>query len=169
MLLLGVIFVTLITSSVLSIAVDDLVGNKVVSEDVDKYEIYLHVIVRNAQGELISVADTIPCQFGRSCAEYMPHEITDYAFDTSLGKKEIITIDDIEYEIVQFSDSFERTGFLDMSDHELAARWVVEICGESIKKYGFECAKIFQSRNSTMYLEVGDITMTNWTVLRVMN
>ena len=64
--LLSVIFVTLITSSVLSIAADDPVDNKVVSEDVDKlnvvptedlkYEIYLHVVVRNAQDELINVA-----------------------------------------------------------------------------------------------------------------
>ena len=64
-LLLGVIFVSLITSSLPSIAVDDSDGNNVVSEDADKldvvptkspeYKIYLHVIVRNAQDQLVSV------------------------------------------------------------------------------------------------------------------
>jgi len=70
MVLLGVIFVALITNTVSSIAVDDSGGNNVVSEHVDKlnivptedpkYKIYLHVIVRNAQSELISVTETLP-------------------------------------------------------------------------------------------------------------
>ena len=60
MVLLGVIFVALITNTVSSIAVDDSGGNNVVSEHVDKlnivptkdskYEVYMYVIVRNAQG-----------------------------------------------------------------------------------------------------------------------
>ncbi len=95
MLLLGVIFVTLITSSVLSIAADDPAGNNVVSEDADKlnvvptkdpkYKIYLHVVVRNAHGELISVAEGSWCKlFEIDCSVHMHPEITDYAFDHSL-------------------------------------------------------------------------------------
>ena len=194
--LLGVIFVILITSSVPSIAVDDPVDNKEVSEDADKlnivptedpkYKIYLHVIVRNAQSELISVTETLPCQFGSNCFEYMPkcylcreaHEVTDYAFDTLLGKKEIIAIDNIKYEKVQFSDSSEQTVttityynqyLFDRYDREPTGRWVVEICGEVLKKFGFECAQIFQSRTSVVWLEVGDVTTTYWTILRETN
>ena len=181
---LGVIFVTLITSSVLSIAADDPAGNNVVSEDADKlnvvptedlkYEIYLHVLVRNADGELISVAE---CQF-TNCTDYLAHEVTDYAFDTALGKKEIITIDNIKYEKVQFSDSSEQTVttitydnqyLFDRYDREPTGRWVVEICGEVLKKFGFECAQIFQSRTSVVWLEVGDVTTTYWTILRETN
>ena len=187
-LLLGVIFLTLITSSVPSIAVDDSDDNNAVPEDADKtnvfpnkdskYKIYLHVIVRNAHGELISVTETLPCQFGRTCSEYWHHEITDYAFDTSLGKKEIITIDNIKYEKVQFSSISEQTVITTTSDNQylfdrtdlaVSARWVVEICGEPAKKYGFECAEIFQSRPSIMYLEVGDVTTINWTILSKIN
>ena len=177
MLLLGVIFVTLIPSSVPFIAADNSVGNKIVSEDVGKYKIYMHAVLRNAQGELISAAETLPCQFGIYCAEYMPHKITDDAFDTSLGKKEIITVDDIKYEKVKFSAIFNRTELLDTSsgflpsDRELVAMWVVTMCVDekSIEKYGFECANIFQSRNLAMYMEVGDVATTYWTILRVMN
>ena len=184
---LGVIFVTLITSSVLSIAADDPAGNNVVSEDADKlnvvptedlkYEIYLHVVVRNAQDELINVAETLPCQFA-NCSEYMVHEVTDYAFDTLLGKKEIIAIDNIKYEKVQFSDSSEQTVttityynqyLFDRYDREPTGRWVVEICGEVLKKFGFECAQIFQSRTSVVWLEVGDVTTAYWTILRETN
>ena len=75
-LLLGVIFVALITNSVPSIATDDSGGNNADSEDADKlntvptespkYKIYLHIVVQNAHGELVSVTDTMPCQFGRN-------------------------------------------------------------------------------------------------------
>ena len=184
---LGVIFVTLITSSVLSIAADDPAGNNVVSEDADKlnvvptedlkYEIYLHVLVRNAHDELISVAETLPCQF-TNCSDYLAHEVTDYAFDTALGKKEIITIDNIKYEKVQFSDSSEQTMTSltlynqYMFDNYLrvpAWEWVIEVCGEPIKKYGVECTHVFWSRTSIVWLEPGDTTIANWTILREMN
>ena len=177
--LLSVIFVALITSSLPSIAADEPVDNKVVSEDADKldvvptkgskYKIYTHVVVRNAHGELVSVADTIPCQFGRNCSTYMPHEVTDYAFDTLLGKKEIITIDDIKYEKVQFSTSSDNPWLFDVYDRELTGTWEVEICGEPIKKYGYECTKIFWVRTGLVFLEVNDVTTANWTILRETN
>ena len=177
--LLGVIFVILITSSVPSIAVDDPVDNKEVSEDADKlnivptedskYEIYLNVVVRNAQGELISVAETSPCKSGMNCSIYLPHEITDYAFDTLLGKKEIITIDKIKYEKVQFNTSSKYRELFDVYDREPTGVWEVEVCGEPIKKYGYECTNIFWSRTSVVYLEMGDITTVYWTILRETN
>jgi len=164
---LVIIFVIFLTSSAPSIAEDFNENNVEIIED-SKYEIFLHVITRNANGELISVTETLPCKSGRNCAEYMPHEITDYAFDTSLGKKEIIIIDNIKYEKVQFADTFRQVESSNMNEHELAARWAVEVCGNLIEKYGFECATIFQSRNATTYLEIDDITTTNWTVLKQM-
>ena len=177
--LLSVIFVTLITSSVLSIAADDPVDNKVVPEDADKlnvvptknskFEIYLHVVVRNAQGELINVAETSQCKFGMNCSIYLPHEITDYAFDTLLGKKEIITIDKIKYEKVQFNTSSKYRELFDVYDREPTGVWEVEVCGEPIKKYGYECTNIFWSRTSVVYLEMGDITTVYWTILRETN
>tara|TARA_B100000586_G_scaffold224101_1_gene171442 strand:+ start:165 stop:710 length:546 start_codon:yes stop_codon:yes gene_type:complete len=174
--LLGIIFVALITSSIPPITADESFDNEESFED-SKYKIYLHVLVRNAQGELVTVAETLPCELGSYCSEYMDHEVTDYAFD-ELGKKEIITIDDIKYEKIQFSDSYGKTTntityynqyLFDMYDREPTGRWVVEICGESLNKFGFECAKIFQSRTSIVWLEVGDVTTSNWTVLKKIN
>ena len=178
-LLLGVIFVALITNSVPSIATDDSGGNNADSEDADKlnivptespkYKIYLDVVVRNAHGELVSVTDAIPCQFGRNCSTYMPHEVTDYAFNTLLGKKEIIIIDNIKYEKVQFSTSSDNQWLFDVYDRELTGIWEVEICGEPIKKYGYECTKIFWVRTGLVFLEVNDVTTANWTILRETN
>ena len=135
--LLGIIFVTMITSSIPHIIADEL---DVVTTENSKYEIYLHVLVRNAQGELISIAETLPCESGDYCSEYMDHEVTDYAFG-KLGKKEIVTVDNIKYEKIQFSDSYGLTAdtitfhnqyLFDMYDREPTGRWVVEECGEAL-------------------------------------
>jgi len=178
-LLLGVIFVALITNSVPSIATDDSGGNNADSEDADKlnivptespkYKIYLHVVVQNAHGELVSVTDTMSCQFGRNCSTYLPYEVTDYVFDTLLGKKEIVIIDNIKYEKVQFSTSSDNQWLFDMYDREYTGIWEVEICGEPIKKYGYECANIFWTKTGLVFLEMNDVTTANWTILREMN
>jgi len=167
-LLLSIIFPILIISCVPSFAEGESTDNNVVSED-PKYQVYLQVVVRNAHDELVSVTDAIPCQSGRNCAIYMPHEVTDYAFDTLLGKKEIITIDNIKYEKVQFSTSSDNQMLFDTYDREYTGIWEVEICGESIKKYGFNCANLFWVRTGLVFLEVDDITTANWTILREMN
>ena len=185
-LLLGVIFVSLITSSLPSIAVDDSGGNNVVSEDADKlnvvptkspkYKIYMHVIVRNVQDQLVSVSETMD-------GGYFAHEITDYAFDHSLplvsgadiksdatvlpptGKKEIIIIDNMKYEKVQYSDSY-----MFNSEKELTSKWALNVCGEHVRKYMDGCARIFGTTTITVvYLEVDDVITTNWTILRELN
>jgi hypothetical protein len=178
-LLLGVIFVAFITNSVPSIATDDSGGNNADSEDADKlnivptespkYKIYLHVVVQNAHGELVSVTDTMSCQFGRNCSTHLPYEVTDYVFDTLLGKKEIVIIDNIKYEKVQFSTSSDNQWLFDMYDREYTSIWEVEICGEPIKKYGYECANIFWTKTGLVFLEMDDVTTANWTILREMN
>ena len=169
--LLGTIFVLLLADSIESVAADHLEPGEGIWKDENrvnlvttkdsKYQVHLQVEVRNAQGQLISISET-------SHVNHIPHEITDNTFNTMLGKKEIITIDDIEYEIVQFSDSFERTGFLDMSDHELAARWVVEICGE-IHGHDPKCMSVFQASTAAVLVTQTDVVTNHWTILRVMN
>ena len=185
--LLGVIFVILITSSVLPITADESIGNRLSFEDTDKltfftpkdpkYEIYVQVLVRNVQGELISVTETLPCKEGNYCSEYFDHEVTDYAFNV-LAKKETITINDVKYEKIQFTDSYGQTAdtvtfheqyLFDMHDREPTGRWVVEICGEVLNEFGYECFQIFQSRTSIVWLEVGDVTTSNWTILKKIN
>ena len=166
--LLGVIFVTLIAGSIQSISADHLEpGQGIFKEESDvelvtthgsNYQIYLQTVFRNGNGQLINVSETI------EIGMYIPHKITDDVFDTLMGKKEIITADNTRYEKIQFSDSYEQTGLSELRSH-----WVVEVCGgENQANYGFECAKIFQGKTSTVYQEVGDITTSYWTILRVL-
>ena len=68
--------------------------NTISTED-SKYQIYLTVVIRNAQGELIGITEA-------TRGIHIAHEITDYVFNEKLGEKEVIMIDNIKYEKVQF-------------------------------------------------------------------
>ena len=167
----------MITSYIPFSAGDDSADTKVVSEDKlndittqdSKYKIYLHVLIRNAQGELIGIADTGEKSRLVSGPQYLPHEITDDIFDMLNVKKEIIIIDNIKYEKIEISDSYEQTmttttyfnqNFFEMNDREPSATWMLTVCGELVKKLGY---------TSLVYLEVGDIITSHWTVLRETN
>ena len=56
------------------------------------YMVFLQTVYRNGDGKLISAVEST------ANAGYIPHKITDYVFDTLMGKKEIVTIDNIKYE-----------------------------------------------------------------------
>ena len=58
------------------------------------YKIYLQMILRNSDGQLINVTEST------SNGAYIPHMISDHVFDTLMSEKEIITIDNIQYEKV---------------------------------------------------------------------
>ena len=186
--LLGFIFVALITSYIPFSAGDASADTMVVSEDKDKlnnipthdskYKIYLHVLIRNAQGELIGIADTGEKSRLVSGPQYLPHEITDDIFDMLNVKKEIITVDNIKYEKIQISDSYEQTmttttyfnqKLFEMNDREPSATWMLTVCGELVQKLGYDCVNIFQCYTSLVYLEVGDIITSHWTILRETN
>ena len=108
--LLGTIFVLLLVNSTESVAADHLDPGKGIWKDENrvnlvttkdsKYQVHLQVEVRNAQGQLISITET-------SYVNHIPHEITDNTFDTMLGKKEIITIDNVKYEKVQYTGTLD--------------------------------------------------------------
>ena len=186
--LLGFIFVALITSYIPFSAGDASADTMVVSEDKDKlnnipthdskYKIYLHVLIRNAQGELIGIADTGEKSRLVSGPQYLPHEITDEIFDMLNVKKEIITVDNIKYEKIQISNSYEQTmttttyfnqNLFEMNDREPSATWMLTVCGELVQKLGYDCINIFQCYTSLVYLEVGDIITSHWTILRETN
>ena len=104
--LLGTIFVALIACSIQSISADHESSegifkdksevNLVTTQDSD-YQVYLQVVLRNGDGHLINVTENT------KTAAYIPHEIADYVFDTLMGEKKIITIDNTKYEIVQYT------------------------------------------------------------------
>ena len=194
-LLLSVIFVTLIAGSVQYVAADHLEPsqgiykdeveiNTVVTND-SNYQIYLQTVLRNVDGQLISVVEST------AIGAYVPHKITDHVFDTLMGEKEIITIDNIKYEKVQYTYTptlenrfvllypiFSEISFnLQISADDVATmhsknidhtRWQIHYCA-TIKGHGDECIPIFQVLVPTMTLEPQDVVTKQWTILRAMN
>ncbi|NWJ21465.1 hypothetical protein HX849_03015 [Marine Group I thaumarchaeote] len=194
--LLSVIFVTLIAGSVQSIAadhlepgqgifVDDAEVNLATTED-SNYQVYLQMILRNGDGQLINVTEST------ANGAYISHEITDHVFDTLMGEKEIITIDNIKYEKVQyiFSPTLEQR-FLGLypifsaitlefvsepgpqsiklyEESQDYSIWKIHYCAD-FKDHGYHCVPIFQVLVPTMTLEPSDVVTHQWTVLRVLN
>jgi len=196
--LLGVIFVVLLAGSTQSVTADHLELGQGIFKDRSEvdlvttynsdYQVYLQAVLRNGDNQLINVTETT------TTGAYIPHEITDYVFDTLMGKKEIIIIDNIKYEKVQYTFSptleqrwigmfpiFEEVPikikveglaeneiFNVTKDHAL---WKIHYCANfsSIGHDGLQCIPIFQVLVPTITLEPGDVVTHQWTILRVMN
>ena len=190
--MLSVAFVTLIAGSMGFVAADHLESgqgvyvdagtvNLVVSTDT-KFQIYLQAVIRNEDGQLINVTENT------AVGGYIPHKITDYVFDTLMGKKEIITIDNMNYEKVEytftptleerwvgiypiFSESpikytLQEDNRKKMNEeHKDRSKWAMHYCA-SFEGHGFQCIPIFQIRIPTMIIEPSDIVTHQWTILR---
>ena len=193
--LLGVIFVALITGSIQSVTADHLEPGQGIFKDrsdVDlvtthdsDYQVYLQAVLRNGDGQLINVTETT------ATGAYIPHEITDYVFDMLMGKKEIIIIDNIKYEKVQYTFSptleqrteniypiFEEIPIEYLVEEEALAQmkedirdyysWKIHYCA-TFEGHGYQCIPIIQVIIPTMVMEPDDVAINQWTILRDLN
>jgi hypothetical protein len=175
-LLLGAIFVTLIAGSVQSISADHLeLGGKGIFKDQNrinfkqttdsnsKYQIHLHTEIRNAQGQLVSVAET-------SRGNYIPHEISDLLFYEKLGvEPEIVTIDNIKYEKVQYVSS-PSVGENDIEFFTISTLMLCgEIEGHDPTGFSLPCMSVFQASTAVVFVTQTDVVTNHWTILRVMD
>ena len=182
--LLSIIFVVLMAGSVQSVSADHFEPEQELIKD-SKYKLHVQVVVRNTDNQLISVTEnTKP-------AAYIPHEISDYVFDTLMGEKEIVTIDNIKYEKVQYMFSptaeqrwismypiFEQVtikikveGEKILNAYKDHSIWKIHYCADfsSIGHDGLQCIPIFQVLVPSITLEPGDVVTHQWTILRAVN
>ena len=196
--LLSAVFVTLIACSIQSTSADHessegIFKNKteinlVTTQDSD-YQVYLQAVLRNGDGQLINVTENT------KNAAYIPHELTDHIFDTLMGEKEIITIDNIKYEKVQYTFTptlgqrwmavypileqikinikVEGDALVQINektkDYSL---WKIHYCADfaDIGHYdGLQCIPVFQVLVPTLTLEPTDVVIQQWTILRELN
>jgi len=149
-----------------------------VSEKDSKYNVHLQVVVRNAQGQLISVLES-------SGGQYLQHELTDHLFDQRLGEKEIITIDGVKYEKVRIVDTPTinqrlvglypiitetpmEINIKTSKQQEWLAAWKIHYCADFVE-HGIQCIPIFQTLAPTAALTESDIVINQWTILREMD
>jgi len=194
--LLSTIFLTLIACFIQSAVADhDEPGNGIFDDDGNvnlvtttqdsKWQVNLLIILRTSDGQLINVTEST------ANAAYIPHQITDHVFDTLMGEKEIVTIDDIKYEKVQytytptlehrfmglypiFSENYDlefastpeaREQMQKQKDYSM---WKIHYCA-TFEGHGFTCIPIFQDLVPNMTLEQHDVITHQWTILRILN
>ena len=161
--LLGVIFVALIAGSIQSISADlpePFVFNVELKDS--KYQVYVQIVHRNEGGQLISVTES------SLAGAYLPHKITDDIFDTLMGKKEIITTDNMKYEKVQWTSSGGYTPDDRNKKTKEYSIWKIGSCADfsDIGHSKHQCISIFQVLLPTITLELGDVATQDWTILR---
>ena len=170
-LLLGVIFLALISSSVKSIYADHILrdGKEIFKDENDlntafsfedpKYQINLHVIVRNAQDQLVSVSEV---QHGY----YLSHQLTDQIIDEMQPgdnlSKEIIIIDKMKYEKIHLIDTY------DAPTAGIITGWTFTV-DEYIDGHGLMLIPVFKIYTPVHPITVNDVLTFHWTILREMN
>ena len=193
--LLSVIFVTLIVGSIQSVTADHLepgIGifkdktevELVTAQDLN-YQVYLQTVLRNGDGQLISVTE------GGIRGYVVPHNVTDHIFDTLMGKKEIVTIDNIKYEKVQYTFSptveqrtekiypiFEEIHIEYVVEEDALAqmkeeirdyyRWQIHYCA-TFEGHVYTCIPVFQTFAVVELVTYTDVVTHQWTILRVLN
>ena len=122
-----------------------------------EYQFHLQAVLRDADGGLISVTEA-------TNGYYIPHDITDDAFDTRFGKKEIVIADNIKYEKVQYHQK-SIAGFDQIF-------MTVGIPYPEVS-YGSETViideSVFGAFIPLAYLEEGDTVNAQWTIFREFN
>ena len=192
--LLSAVFVALIAGSIQSIYADHETDKgifktenevELVGTQDSGYKVYLQAVLRNGDGQLINVTENT------EIGAYIPHEISDYVFDTLMGEKEIITIDNVKYEKAQymFSPTIEQRWMgaypifqqpiikykmegdaLEQMNKQIKdySLWKIHYCADlsHIGHDGLQCIPIFQVLVPTMSLEPSDVITHHWTILR---
>jgi len=192
--LLSITFVLLITGSIQSVTADHLEPGQgifkneraieFVPTNDSNYQIYLQTVLRNGDGQLISVAEGM---YGF----VIQHQVTDHVFDTLMGKKEIVTIDNIKYEKVQYTFSptleqrtvqtypiFEEFPIEYVVKEDVRAqmkeqdqnyyRWIIHYCA-TFKGHEYTCIPVFQAFTVVELVTPTDVVTHQWTILRVLN
>ena len=195
MVLSSVIFTILIGCSTQSVIADhsepgdgiykDYGDVNIVTTKDSKWQVNLQTILRTGDGQLINVTESM------AMAAYIPHRITDHVFDTLMGEKEIITIDNTKYEKVQYTFTptlehrfmglypifsehynleFESTPEAREQMHMQKdySMWKIHYCA-TFEGHGFSCIPVFQDLVPTMTLEQNDVITHQWTILRILN
>ena len=154
-ILLISVFTALITGSMQDVfAVDMTDIFKPVPIKNSEYQFHLQVVLRDADGGLISVVES-------TNGYYIPHDITDQVFDNDFGEKEVVIVDNVKYEKVKFTEQYS----LDLP-YKLMFFIPIAIEVNDGSKMVIVDANIFQAFVPLVYLEADYVIDTQWTILR---
>ena len=156
--MLSIIITALIVGSVQPVLADHITDIfKPVPIKNSEYQFHLQVVLRDADNRLISVTES-------TNGYYIQHDVTDKIFDHDFGKKEIVTVDNIKYEKVQYTEKYSL---------DLPLKLMFFIPAVLEISHGLETvladAYIFQAFVPLVYIEEDDVINTQWTIFRKLN
>ena len=122
-----------------------------------EYQFHLQVVLRDADGVLISVTES-------TNGYYIPHDVTDQVFDNDFGEKEIVIVNNIKYEKAQYTQQYS----LDLP-YKLMFFIPIAIEVSDGSKTVIVDANIFQAFVPLVYLEEDYVINTQWTIHRELN
>ena len=174
--LLSTIFITLITGSAQYVTADhveelgqgifkdEYTLNSAFSKD-SQYQINLHVIVRNAQDQLVSVSENMH-------GYYLPHQLTDQIIDKMQPddnlSKEIVIIDKMKYEKIHLIQTYDAQTAFTKADADIRTKWTLKF-DEYIDGHGLMRMSIFKVSTPVYPIAVDDTLTLHWTILRELN
>jgi len=175
-MMLSAIIITLIVSfAQIAVAIHDK-DTGVLPDSNLKYELYLQTVVRDAQGQLLSVSES---GIGWIVISSFPDgveipDLMDYVIDNNvLAEKKKISIDNIKYEKIQFQTEtvIDDTVLTNLGAAKVGmfsgTMW--KFCADFKKEYGYQCVSLLEARTPQIHIAEGDIVTNQWTVLRIMN
>ena len=174
--MLSAIIITLIVSfAQIAVAIHD--RDTGILPDYDlKYELYLQTVVRDGQGQLLSVSES---GIGWIVISSFPDgvqipDLVDYVIDNNvLAEKKIISIDSVKYEKIQFQTEtvIDNTVLTNLGAAKVGmfsgTMW--KFCADFKEEYGYQCVSLLEARTPQIHIAEGDIVTNQWTVLRIMN
>ncbi len=197
--LLSITFVLLITGSIQSVTADhlepeqgifkDKAAVELVKTNDTNYRVYLQTVLRNGDDQLVGVTDIHSADGLQGWV--LSHKITDHVFDTLMGEKEIVTIDNIKYEKVQYTFTptleqrtkkiypifeeipielvVEESVLIQMKKDILDYySWKIHYCA-TFEGHGYVCIPIFQNFAAVELVTYTDVITNQWTILRALN
>ena len=142
----------------------------------ERYQVYLQVVVRDAEGQLLSVSEeTISWIVIPTLPDGVVVEgLLDMMMDRSIvGEKEVIIIDNVKYEKLQWKDDVtvdnERLTGLGAAKVGMFSGSVWKFCGDFKQGYEIQCIPLIETRTPQIHITEGDIVTNQWTILRPMN
>ena len=179
--MLSVIVLTIIASSAQAVIADHDAAHsrlKTASFDPDfnvGYEVYAQTTIRDTHGQLLSVSEA---SFAWVLIPTFPDgvvipDFVDHMIDNNIiGEKELITIDNVKYEKLQFVNEDDDSSRLCPTCTEVSviSGIVYNGCGTfEGTEYGYQCIPLFKAKAPQMHVAEDNVIIHQWTVLRTMN
>ena len=185
--MLSAIIITLIFSSTQTIIADDNPNVKIHTLDPDinlRYEVYLQTTIRDAQGQLLSVTESTLGWVAITAfpdGKSMPDLVEQVFNHNILDEKEVVTIDNVKYEKIQFFNELvvDHNKLLNVNPATnlytggkigTSSGSVYNICMDFNEiGYGHLCGPFVAAKMPLIHLAEGNILTDQWTILRMMN